>query len=81
MKKYLVFTGIFCVSFLVLQIGTGMLLTMFYTPDVNAAWEQAALSSETTLVGTSSFSPLLMAVIALVITFSTTKLLKNNSII
>ncbi|MFJ8064575.1 hypothetical protein ACIQYS_08085 [Psychrobacillus sp. NPDC096426] len=36
MKKYLLFITSFTVLFFVLQIGSGMILTLFYTPDITS---------------------------------------------
>lgn len=37
MKKYLLFITSFAVLFFVLQIGSGVLLTMFYTPEITSS--------------------------------------------
>ncbi|MBM7680986.1 hypothetical protein JOD43_001152 [Pullulanibacillus pueri] len=33
MKKYLLFTGVFLVAFVILQVLSGWVLTLFYTPN------------------------------------------------
>ncbi|MDM8100662.1 MULTISPECIES: hypothetical protein [Oceanobacillus] len=79
MKKYLVFAGVFCVSFLVLQVAAGMIWTLLYTPDISAAWQQAgALSSETALIKASAASPFIIAVTSLAVTFGLTRLVRKR---
>lgn len=80
MKKYLLVTGIFCCTFLVLEIGSGMLLTMLYTPDSSVAWEQAsALSAETALIRERSISPFFIALTAWIITFGAVNLFHKRT--
>lgn len=82
MKKYLVFAGIFCASFLVFQAAAGMIWTLFYTPDISAAWQQTgALSSETMLVKASAVSPFIIAVASLAVTFGLTRLLGKRIVV
>lgn len=79
MKKYLVFAGIFCASFFILQIAAGMILTLFYTPDVSMAWQQAeTLSSEATLGSGNVISPFVIAVISVLTAFGVMKLLRKR---
>ncbi|WP_080873659.1 hypothetical protein [Oceanobacillus timonensis] len=79
MKKYLVVAGIFCASFLVFQFAAGILLTLFYTPDISVAWQQTGtLSSETTLVRGNVISPLIIAVTSVLVTFGVMQLLRKR---
>ncbi|MBG9456004.1 hypothetical protein ABE61_18675 [Lysinibacillus sphaericus] len=79
MKKYLLFTLFFVVAFLVLQVLSGMLLTMFYTPS-NQWVEASALPSQVMFGNTSSIAPLGISLIALVIAFGSVKLIKNKAV-
>ncbi|KRG12163.1 hypothetical protein [Lederbergia galactosidilytica] len=79
MKKYLLFVGSFSIAFLALQILSGMLLTMFYTP--SGSWEKvSSISSYVEFGSTSSISPLVISLIALGIAFGTTKLINKKSV-
>lgn len=51
MKKYLLFITSFAVLFFVLQIGSGMLLTMFYTPEIT--FTETSLNSKVEFGSTS----------------------------
>ncbi|MFM1655258.1 hypothetical protein ACI7RC_24655 [Brevibacillus sp. B_LB10_24] len=79
MKKYLLFAGSFSIAFLVVQILSGILLTMFYTPSM--PWEKAStLSSQVEFGTTSSIPPLVISLIALGIAFGTTKLINKKAV-
>lgn len=63
--------AVFIAAYFLLQIGSGMLLTMFYTPDFSMAWGTA--SSSGIIVGKNEWlSGLIIAVIALIIAFGIT---------
>ncbi|MGE7691300.1 hypothetical protein ACQKMI_19065 [Lysinibacillus sp. NPDC097214] len=80
MKKYLLFAGSFAVAFLVLQVLSGMLLTMFYTPSSNQ-WEVTSnLPSQVVFGNTSSIPPLVISLIALVIAFGSVKLINKKAV-
>ncbi|KOS62802.1 hypothetical protein FJQ98_06940 [Lysinibacillus agricola] len=77
MKKYLLFVGVFTIAIVVLEVLSGMLLTMFYTPSI--PWEEAsALSSEVMFVNTSFIPPLIISLLALLIAFGSTKLISKK---
>lgn len=77
MKKYLLFAGIFTLASVVLQVLSGMLLTMFYTPIIR--WEEASTLPSQVLLGNTSFiPPLIISLIALVIAFGSTKLISKK---
>lgn len=77
LKKYLLFAGIFTLAFVVLQVLSGMLLTMFYTPSIR--WEEAStLSSQIVFGNTSFIPPLAISLIALLIAFGSTKLINKK---
>ncbi|MCJ7840949.1 hypothetical protein MUB24_08545 [Lederbergia sp. NSJ-179] len=79
MKKYLLFVGSFSVAFIVLEILSGMLLTMFYTPSI--PWEKApTLPSHVEFGSTSSIPPLVISLIALGIAFGITKLFNKKAV-
>lgn len=65
MKGYIVFAISFIILFAVFQIVSGYLLTIFYTPDITSAWNQADnLSDNTVIKGGSSYTSLLIAFLA-----------------
>ncbi|MFJ7915499.1 MULTISPECIES: hypothetical protein [unclassified Lysinibacillus] len=79
MKKYLLFAGVFTLASVVLQVLSGMLLTMFYTPSIR--WEEASTLPSQVLFGNTSFiPPLIISLIALVIAFGCTKLINKKVI-
>jgi len=79
LKKYLLFVGFFAVAFLVLQVLSGMLLTMFYTPS-NQWVEASALPSQVMFGNTISLAPLVISLIAFVIAFGSVKVIKNKTV-
>ncbi|SFB07982.1 hypothetical protein SAMN04488072_106235 [Lentibacillus halodurans] len=81
MKKYIVFSISFIILFAVFQILSGYLLTIFYTPDITSAWNQAAnLSNNTVIKGGSSYASLLIAFLAAIFAYFTPKLFLKDSI-
>lgn len=70
MKRLIVFTVSFILLFSLWQIGSGLFLTLFYTPNIESAWESSAnLSSDTLLTGNgvSIISSLLIVLISAII--------------
>ncbi|KKB35318.1 hypothetical protein [Bacillus thermotolerans] len=63
MKNYLLFTGIFVLAYVLLQIGSGFVLTAFYTPDLTAP--SVPLSSDTEFGAADPVSPLIISVLSL----------------
>ncbi|MGP4071069.1 hypothetical protein ACTWQB_00770 [Piscibacillus sp. B03] len=50
MKSFFVFAISFLLLFLIIQVISGMFLTLTYAPDISEAWEaSAALSNETVI--------------------------------
>jgi len=79
LKKYLLFVGIFSIAFTILQLVSGMLLTMLYTPSI--PWEDASTWSSKVMFGSTSFiSPLILALLALGIAFGTNKMLNRKAV-
>ncbi|MFJ3386915.1 hypothetical protein [Lysinibacillus sp. NPDC086135] len=77
MKKYLLFAGVFTLAFIVLQVLSGMLLTVSYTPSIR--WEEVStLPSQVVFGNTSFIPPLIISLIALVIAFGSTKLINKK---
>ncbi|GIN74578.1 hypothetical protein J14TS2_50530 [Bacillus sp. J14TS2] len=76
MKKSLVFVGIFCLFLVILQILSGMLLTFMYTP--NLSWDQTPVNSQVEFGSVDLLSPLVIPLIALAITFATTRLISRK---
>lgn len=81
MKKYIVFSISFITLFVLFQVLSGYLMTLFYTPDMTSAWNQVGgLSSSVVIKGGSSFLPLFLTFLAATIAyFSPRLLMKNNS--
>lgn len=74
LKKYVWFVGSFILAFIVLQILSGLLLTMLYTPSSPSWDEVSTLPSQVEFGSTSAISPLLISLTALGISFGITKL-------
>jgi len=81
MKKYIVFAISFMFLFAAFQILSGYFLTLFFTPDISSAWNQAgSLPSNTVIKGGSFFTPLLFAFLVATLAYFTPKLfVKDNS--
>ncbi|GIN85822.1 hypothetical protein J6TS2_22080 [Heyndrickxia sporothermodurans] len=65
MKKFLIFISSFFLLYMILQIGSGFILTMMYTPNTSIVDSQ--LSQEVVFGKSSSFSlviPLLAAILS-----------------
>ncbi|KQL50405.1 hypothetical protein AN964_22330 [Heyndrickxia shackletonii] len=77
MKKYILFFGVFVSVFLVLQIFSGMLLTLFYTPSISLDGN-AALSSTVEFGNINIIPTIIFAFIALAASFISTKLLSKK---
>lgn len=60
MKKYITFIVSFILLFLILQVMSGMLLTLTYTPDIAEAWNVTAQLSQETVIKSHHNSFLLM---------------------
>lgn len=72
MKKMALFIGVFIAAYFIIQIGSGIILTMFFTPDFSMAWGGAPTSGS--IVGKNEWLPgLIIAVIALGIALGITK--------
>ncbi|MDD1502476.1 hypothetical protein PVA17_06810 [Lysinibacillus sp. CNPSo 3705] len=77
MKKYLLFAGVFTLAFVVMQVLSGMLLTVFYMPSIR--WEEVStLPSQVVFGNTSFIPPLIITLIALGIAFGSTKLINKK---
>ncbi len=81
MKKYIIFGISFIILFSAFQILSGYFLTLFYTPDITGAWNQAGnLSSNVVIKGGSFINPLFFAFLAATIAYFTPKIfVKNNN--
>lgn len=75
MKKYVLFSGSFVLAYIALQIGSGLLLTVFYKP--GNPWGEAASSQVE--FGYTSLNPLLISLVSLGIAFTMTKLFGKKS--
>lgn len=78
MKKYLIFAISFIVLFFAFQIFSGYFLTLFYTPNIKEAWNQAGnLPSSVVMKGSSSFIQLFFAFFAATIAYFTPKMFEK----
>ncbi|MBS4209399.1 hypothetical protein [Bacillus sp. FJAT-50079] len=75
MKKAIMFAGIFIVAFMALQIVSGLLLTMAYTPNFMGA---VAKSSQVDFGQMNIFSLLLIALLSSATAFVITKKWRTN---
>ncbi|MDY0404337.1 hypothetical protein P5G51_001940 [Virgibacillus sp. 179-BFC.A HS] len=75
MKKYIIFAISFIILFSAFQILSGYFLTLFFTPDITEAWNQAGnLPNSVVMKGTSSFIPLFFAFLAATLAYFTPKI-------
>ena len=79
MKKYLLFVMIFSVAFTVLQIVSGLFLTMQYTPSPPMA-DSSTFSSQVEFGRTSLIPLLILSLAALGITFGVSKLFSKKTV-
>ena len=76
-KKYLVFIISFLILLGVIEILSGMILTLAHTPDVEEAWSQSrSLASETVITSSVSWITILGAAISATIAFFISKAVK-----
>jgi len=80
-KNYIIFAISFIVLFSAFQILSGYFLTLFYTPDVTEAWNQAGNSSSSVVIkGSSFFTSLFFAFLVATVAYFIPKIfVKNNS--
>lgn len=79
MKKFVIFSLSFIVLFIVFQILSGYILTLFYMSDISSAWHQADNLTNTTAVGkVTSFLPLIIAFLAAIIAVFIPKLFREK---
>ncbi|WP_217589509.1 hypothetical protein [Lentibacillus saliphilus] len=80
MKKFIVFSISFLVLFVAFQVISGYFITLFYTPDMTDAWSQSgSLSSNVVIKGSSTFSPILLAMLAATIAYFSPKIFIKKS--
>lgn len=72
MKKYMLFTLIFSVAFVVLETLYGVVLMWLYTPSTDY------MSASTMDVESSRFIPLVIGILSLFVAFSAMKLFKKS---
>lgn len=78
MKNFIVFLGSFIFLFVLFQMMSGFILTSMYQPDVDEAWSMSAgLSSEVTLVGSTTIPTIIVAILAAVIAYFVPKGLRR----
>lgn len=75
MKKYIVFIVSFILLYFVFQIGTGLLLTYFYSPDVSSI--SGANGRQVEFGSVSAFPLLLILPIATIAYFLSQKIVKS----
>lgn len=66
LKKFVLFITSFLLLFLILQIGSGMIVTTLYSPDMGDAWSQSAALPQETVVSGSIVTPLVTLLTGLV---------------
>jgi len=77
-KRFILFLGSFLLLFVVFQQISGLILTFLYQPNIEEAWGMSAgLSSEVTMVGTSSIPTIIGAVLAATIAYFVPKGIKK----
>lgn len=80
MKKYIIFSITFVLSFVVLQLIYGYIWSLFYTPNLTDAWSQVEiLPSKVDIKGSSSIIPLFFVFLAATIAYFTPKLFMKKS--
>lgn len=80
MKKFIVFSISFLALFVAFQVLSDYLMTLFYTPDMEAVWNQSrSLSSSVVIKGSPSFTPIFLAMLATTIACFSPKLFIKNS--
>ncbi|MFS0616066.1 hypothetical protein [Lederbergia ruris] len=78
MKKSFIFVGVFSLAFVAIQVLSGWLLTIMYTPD--PSWDQVPVTSYVKFGSTSLLSPLAISIIALAIAAGVTKLINKKTV-
>lgn|GEM_PF-2104177 len=80
MKKYILFAMSFTVSFIILQMLSGVILISFYTPDISSAWLSASNSASFgEIARPSSVMPLAIGLLSIGIALGVTRLFKNST--
>lgn len=79
LRKYLLFAVIFSIAFTVLQIVSGLFLTMLYTPSPPMT-DSSTLSSQVEFGRTSLIPQLILSLVALGITLGVTKLFNKKTV-
>ncbi|MEE6450089.1 hypothetical protein RAH41_05885 [Gottfriedia acidiceleris] len=70
MKKILLFSVSFILVFVALNVFSGMLLTVFYQPDIANQWSNISkLPNEVVFVESSSVSPFIITMLSVIIAF------------
>ena len=76
MKRFIVFTISFILLFGVLQVLSGLLLTLIYTPDISGAWKGASnLPQHIEIVEGPSIPMFLIGIFSAIVAFFVPKFL------
>lgn len=79
MKRYIIFSISFITLFVLFQMVSGYILTLWYTPDMTNAWKQVGhLSSNVVIEGKSTLLSLLLAFLAATIAYFSSELLVKD---
>ncbi|MGF2614943.1 hypothetical protein FZC84_08825 [Rossellomorea vietnamensis] len=79
MKKIMVFLISFLVLYTVLQIGSGLVLTALYVPDIEGAWETStSLSSEVSFGGGFTYLSLVFLLTAALLAAFVSKIIQKK---
>jgi len=80
MKKYVLFAISFTVSFIILQMLSGVILMSFYTPDISSAWLSVSdLASSVEIERPISIMSLAIGLLSVGVAFGTMKLFKKST--
>ncbi|MEH7351155.1 hypothetical protein [Gottfriedia acidiceleris] len=81
MKKYLLFVSSFILLFVVFNVFSGMLQTVFYQPNLSNLWDKVdQLSSEVVFVESSLIPTLMIALFSATIAFFMQSRLSKKSV-
>lgn len=78
MKKFMLYIGVFIAAYFIIQISSGILLTLFYTPTFDPT--TVAVGSEAVIVTAEPnyVAATIVAVIAAAVAYGTTKLFSRK---
>lgn len=75
MRKYVIFSAVFIVAFVIIQIVTGLLLTIAYTPSL-----ETSLTSEQEIIVGGHVPIMIIALFSAIIAYFTTEKIFNRQV-